>query len=83
MVQHNLEAINYPFGGLHIVLCGVFSQLNPIRRNVIHDQNVNSLWNMINRVVILNFKNHHFVTDPGWRESLQRICLGKNNKRRC
>jgi hypothetical protein len=27
----------------------------------------------INRVVILNYKNHHFATDPAWGECLQRI----------
>jgi hypothetical protein len=49
MAQYYPEAINFPFGGLHIVLCGDFSQWNPIGRNVIYDQNVNSLWNLINR----------------------------------
>ena len=35
---------------------------------------------MFNRVVILNFKNHRFATDPGWGESLQRIHLGRTKK---
>jgi hypothetical protein len=35
---------------------------------------------LINRVVILNFKNHQFATDPGWGESLQRIHLGRTKK---
>jgi hypothetical protein len=35
---------------------------------------------LINRVVILNFKNHRFATDPGWGESLQRIHLGRTRK---
>jgi hypothetical protein len=68
MAQFNSEAINFSFGALHVVLCGDFSQLNPIERNAIYDQNVNVLWNLINRVVILTFKNHHFAMDPGWGE---------------
>ena len=80
MAQYNPEAMNFPFGGLNIVLCGDFSQLNPIGRSVIYDKNVNALWNLINRVVILNFKNHRFATDPGWGESLQRIHLGRTRK---
>jgi len=35
---------------------------------------------LINRVVILNFKNHRFATDPGWGESLQRIHLGRTKR---
>jgi hypothetical protein len=58
MAQYNPEAMNFPFGGLNIVLCGDFSLLNPIGRSVIYDKNANALWNLINRVVILNFKNH-------------------------
>jgi hypothetical protein len=69
--------MNFPFGGLHIVLCGDFSQLNPIGWNVIYDQNENALWNLINRLVILNFKNHRFATDPAWGECLKRIHHGK------
>jgi len=64
MAQYNPEAMNFPFGGLNIVLCGDFSQLNPIGQSVIYDRNANALWNLINRVVILNFKNHQFATDP-------------------
>jgi len=35
---------------------------------------------LINRVVVLNFKNHRFGTDPGWGESLQRIHLGRTKR---
>jgi len=62
------------------MLCGDFLQLNPIGQNVIYDQNENALWNLINRVVILNFKNHHFATDPTWGECLKRIHLGKTKQ---
>jgi len=58
MAQYNPKAMNFPFGGLNIVLCGDFSQLNPIGQSVIYYRNANALWNLINRVVILNFKNH-------------------------
>jgi hypothetical protein len=80
MAQYNPEAMNFPFGGLIIVLCGDFSELNPIGQSVIYGRNANALWNLINRVVILNFKNHRFATDSGWGESLQRIHLGRTKK---
>jgi hypothetical protein len=71
LAQYYPDAINLPFGGLNIVLCGDFSQLNPIGRDVIYDRNINALWNLINSVVILNWKNHRFSKDPDWRKSLQ------------
>jgi hypothetical protein len=77
MAQYNPDAINLPFGGLHIVLCGDFSQLNPIGRNVIYDRHVNALWNLINRVVILNFTNHRFSNDEEWGKILHRLFLGR------
>jgi hypothetical protein len=80
LAQYYPDAINLPFGGLNIVLCGDFSQLNPIGRDVIYDRNINALWNLINRVVILNWKNHRFSKDPNWGKSLQRIHLGKTEK---
>jgi len=46
MAQCNPEAMNFLFGGLNIVLCGDFSQLNPIGRSVIYDRNANALWNL-------------------------------------
>ncbi len=48
LAQYYPDAINLPFGGLNIVLCGDFSQLNPIGRDVIYDRNINALWNCIN-----------------------------------
>ncbi len=51
-----------------------------IGQNVIYDQNENALWTLINRVVILNFKNHCFATDPAWGERLKRIHLGKTKQ---
>ena len=31
----NPEALNYPFGGLNIVFCGDFSQLNPVGKRML------------------------------------------------
>ena len=40
MAQFNPEALNYPFGGLNIVFCGDFSQLNPVgKKDVTYDHN--------------------------------------------
>jgi hypothetical protein len=78
MAQFNIDAINYPFGGLNIVLVGDFSQLNPIGKNLIYDQNLNVLWSEINRVVILNMKNHRFSQDPNWGKILERMHHGNS-----
>jgi hypothetical protein len=77
MAQFNPEALNYPFGGLNIVFCGYFSQLNPVgEKDVIYDQSRNALWGMINRVVNLFMTNWRFLKDPQWGNLLQRIHHG-------
>jgi hypothetical protein len=35
MAQFNPEALNYPFGGLNIIFCGDFSQLNPFGKRML------------------------------------------------
>jgi hypothetical protein len=35
MAQFNPEALNYPFGGLNIIFCGDFSQLNPVGKRML------------------------------------------------
>jgi hypothetical protein len=82
MAQYNPEAMKFPFGGLNFVLCGDFSQLNPIQQSVIYDRNVNAIWNLINRVVFLNFKKQLCARDPGWRD-FTKNSLRKNQEGRC
>jgi hypothetical protein len=77
LVQFNPDAINHPFGGLHIVFCGDFSQLNPIGKEVIYDKNLNALWETINRVIILNMQNHRFSKHPEWGLLLERMHHGQ------
>ena len=78
MAQFNPDALNYPFGGLNIVFCGDFSQLNPVgQKDVIYDQSRNALWSMINRVINLTMTNWRFKEDPKWGELLQRVHHGE------
>jgi hypothetical protein len=76
----NPEALNYPFGGLNIVFCGDFSQLNPVgKKDVIYDQSRNALWGMINRVVNLTMTNWRFLKDQQWGNLPQRMQFPINN----
>jgi hypothetical protein len=78
MAQFNPEALNYPFGGLNIVFCGDFSQLNPVgKKDVIYDQSRNALWGMINRVVNFTMTNWRFLKDPQCGNLLQRMHHGE------
>ena len=64
MAQFNSEALKLPFGGLQIVFCGDFCQLNPIGVQLVYNRDLNALWSLINWVVILNMNNHRFINDP-------------------
>ncbi len=64
IAQFTPRAMNYPFGGLNIIFCGDFAQLNPVgKKDIIYDQSRNALWGMINRVVNLNMTNWRFKND--------------------
>jgi hypothetical protein len=64
MAKFNAEALKFPFDGLHIVFCGNFCQLKLIGVQFIYNRDLNALWNMSNRVMILNLNSHHFIYDP-------------------
>ena len=67
---------NLPFGGLHIVLCGDFFQLNPVLAIPIYNRKKNVLWHLINKVIFLKGYNHRFENDVKWGELLDRLRLG-------
>jgi hypothetical protein len=81
MAQFNSEALNYPFGGLNIVFCGDFSQLNPVgKKEVFYYQPRKALWGMIVRVINLTMTNWRFVKDPQWGTLLQRMHHGESRR---
>jgi hypothetical protein len=47
-------------------------------KKLIYDQNSNVLWNEINRIVILDMKNHRFSHDQNWGRLLERMHHGKS-----
>jgi hypothetical protein len=71
MAQFNSDALNHPFGGLSIIFCGDFSQLNPVgKKDVIYDESKNPLWGAINRSISLTMGNWRFKDDLRWGEIL-------------
>mgnify|MGYP000847402835 FL=1 len=75
MAQFNPEALNYPFGGLNVIFCGDFSQLNPVgKKDVIYDQTRNALWGMINKIVNLTMTNWRFLKDQQGRSMFKAFC---------
>ena len=77
MAQFNSDAVNHPFGGLCIIFCGDFSQLNPVgKKNVIYDESKNPLWGTINRSISLTMGNWRFKNDLRWGATLDRMHHG-------
>ena len=64
------------FGGLHILMCGDFFQLNPVRPVYIYNRSENALWNLTNSVIFLKGPNHRFKNDLKWRELFDRMRPG-------
>jgi hypothetical protein len=81
MAQFNPQALNYLFGGLNIVFCGDFAQLNPVgKKDVIYDQSRNALWGMINRVVYLTMTNWRFLKKIHNGEIYFKECIMENQE---
>jgi len=81
IAQFNPEALSHLFGGLNIIFCGDFSQLNPVgKKDVIYDQSRNPLWGMINRVLNLTMTNWRFLKDQQKGNLLQRMHHGESRR---
>jgi len=77
MAQFNSDALNHPFGGLSIIFCGDFSQLNPVgKKDVIYDESKKPFWGTINRSISLTMGNWRFKDDLRWGEVLRRMHHG-------
>ena len=81
MAQFNPVALDVPFGGLSIIFCGDFSQLNPVgQKHLIYDTSKNVLWNLINRQINLTLGNWRFRLDQRWGDTLNRLHHGEATK---
>jgi ATP-dependent DNA helicase PIF1 len=76
LMREATKAESAPFGGLNIVLCGDFFQLNPVLAVPIYNRKRNVLWHLINSVIFCKGFNHRFKDDPEWGALLDRLRLG-------
>jgi hypothetical protein len=76
LMREATKAESAPFGGLNIVLCGDFFQLNPVLAVPIYNRKRNVLWHLINSVIFCKGFNHRFKDDPEWGDLLDRLRLG-------
>eukprot|EP00956_Cyclotella_meneghiniana_P030548 scaffold77192_cov37-Cyclotella_meneghiniana.AAC.2 len=74
---------NKPFGGISIVFCGDFRQLEPTgakENNLLFSsQSFQHFWNTLNSVVILE-NNHRFTDDPQFGQLLRELWKGGLSK---
>ena len=68
MAQFNSEALNYPFGGLNIVFCGDFSQLNPVGKLFLH------ILEIVMRNNIFSFSNIYWIQLSGTAMGTPAAC---------